>query len=511
MITARRAVTALLLVSAAGGCNGFGSRDDSTPPGPGGEPQEGAKAPPISGTADQSELTEEFGVFVSPRGQTGSAGSRERPVATIQAGIDLGKRLGKRVYVCTGSFQEALVLADSISIIGGLDCSGSNWRLGAPRSRIEAPTSPAVRATDIASATRLEGLDIVAPSAAAPSASSIGLLAVHAAGLVIGGSKITAGDGANGSDGSEGIQLTQQGSVNGGSLPAAKCILNDTCKQYGFQNKWTAMPAPGGTSVCAGAPGHDGLPGGFGGPGGLYRPAYDNVPTYWATYADAIYGASAPGSAGADGTDGTPGVTLGTFSKEGYVAPGGGAGTDGTPGNGGRGGRGGSAGLPAAGSVFNTDVWRAATGDGGGAGGCPGLAGAPGTGGGASVALALVESPVVLDGAEIVAGRAGGGGRGAFGSAPTVGGVAGTAWSTDPIFTGRSGGRGGRGGVSTNGSGGPSVSIVHSGAAPTIGVGTRLTPGPGGAAIDARSLTDAFGTRTVPATPAGLSKDILAF
>jgi hypothetical protein len=37
-----------------------------------------------------------------------------------------------------------------------------------------------------------------------------------------------------------------------------------------------------------------------------------------------------------------------------------------------------------------------------------------------------------------------------------------------------------------------------------------MVPGAGGTAVDARSRTDALGiTKTIPATPAGLSKDVL--
>jgi len=155
-------------------------------------------------------------------------------------------------------------------------------------------------------------------------------------------------------------------------------------------------------------------------------------------------------------------------------------------------------------------VWRAASGDAGGAGGCPGLAGTPGKGGGGSIALALVESPLVLDGAELVSMKAGSAGKGVFGSDATAGGAAGVGWSVDPIFTGRPGGRGGLAGVSTNGSSGPSLGVIHSGAAPKIMGSTKIVPGPGGAGVDAQVRTVLGSTKTIPATEAGLSEAIHA-
>ncbi len=522
MKTIHSLTTAFALLALAGvtpACSTFGSDDPSSPAGSdpssdgggGGDGSDAPKAKPVEGTPDSSDINETLGVFVAPSGRADGSGSRERPLATLQAGIELGKKVGKRVYVCTGTYREALTLVDSISIIGGLDCSAPIWKLGAAKSRIESPTSPAIIAKDIASPTRIEGLDVVAPNATEPSSSSIGMQATRSPGLVLASSKITAGSGANGTDGTDGVQLVQQGAVNGtDSLSAAQCINNVTCKQFGFQNTWTANTAPGGVSVCAGAPGHNGLPGGFGGAGELDTPASDFVNYHYDVYAVALYGEAKPGTAGSDGVDAPLGSSFGAFGEEGYVPASGNAGTDGSPGSGGRGGRGGNYGLPAPSTVAVGQVWRAASGDAGGGGGCPGLAGTPGTGGGASIALALVDSPLVLDGAELVSSKAGDAGKGAFGSDATAGGTAGVGWTADPIFTGRAGGRGGLAGISTNGSSGPSLGVIHSGAGPKITGTTKIIPGPGGAATDAQVRTVLGVAKTIPATAAGLSEAVHA-
>ncbi len=525
-ISPRRAFTSLALVLgalSATACTGFSPGDHHDgPPAPPGPRNDLPQAPAVNGTPDKSEVTEAFGVFVAPTGQPGTAGSREHPLATIQAGIDLGKQMGKRVYVCTGTFREALVLASSISVIGGLDCApGGNWRVGAAHTRIEAPTSPAVRASNITAPTRLEGIDILAPNATTPSGSSIGLLADHVATLVIAGSKITAGDGASGVDGTEGTQLTKPllNSVNGeNAIHADRCIDGQTCTM-------SAVPAiypwlkprggAGGKSVCSGAPGHDGLPGGNGGSGGLYVPIKIDAAFFWQNYADspgmaAELGQYFPGSAGAAGNSGVPSAALGALSAEGYSAANGAAGTSGAPGNGGFGGRGSIDGRPEANAVLADAVWTGRGGPGGGAGGCPGLAGTAGTGGGASIALALIDSPIVVDGTELISGKAGTAGRGSFGSDPTAGGAAGDNGNGYPINAARPGGSGGIAGISTNGSSGPSIGILHSGAAP-VRASAKITTGQPGAAIDARLHYDPLtGIKIIPATPAGITKDILA-
>ena len=516
MPASKRHFTALVLVlaaSSAAACSSFGTTDEpaSSAPPPGqsadGGPSETPKAPAVTGTPDSSEVNETYGVFVAPRGTASGDGSREHPLNTVQAGIERGKMVGKRVYVCSGTYREALTLADSIAIIGGADCSGPTWKLGSTKSRIESPTSPAVSAKDIASPTRIEGLDVVAPNATEPSASSIGLLADHSAGLVIAGSRITAGDGASGTDGAEGIQLTQSASAVGGSpIPAGKCTIGVGVlrqERCGLLENLPPAGAPGGVSVCSGAAGHDGLPGGKGGTGGLHEAKAD---LHWGQVLSAPqYGDARPlpATTGANGADGPPGAELGSLSVNGYAGSNGVAGTDGKGGGGGRGGTG----SAPQGDPNAAGTWFGNGGEGGGAGGCPGLAGTAGTGGGASIALALIDSPLVVDGAQLISGRAGAGGRGTFGSAPTAGAAPGAALSANSA---RFGGNGGFAGISTNGSSGPSFGVLHTGAAPKITGSTKMTPGQGGAAIDSRSTEVLGTTRTIPASPAGLSEQVHA-
>lgn len=519
--SARFAFAALLVTivfgAASAACGVFGS-DDPSAPAPADDTQMPSRGTPnmdVGGPADPSELTDQYGVFVSLNGQPHTDGNHVRPAASIQDGIDLAKRVGKRVYVCAGTFHEQITLADSISIIGGLDCTNNEWAVGKPgsRTRIEAPSSPAIIATNITSPTRLEGLDVVAPDATKPSGSSIALIADHAGALTIASSNLTAGNAVKGDDGTDGIQLKPSPYDSQPATTAVACAPNTTCTHINF-TYFKSPGAKGGTNTCIGAPGHAAEPGGDGGSGGIWQPVNDvsayHFHPYLAPENKADNGVQRSSAPGADGNPGTNANSVGAISRDGYMPVNGTAGTDGAPGSGGAGGAGRTPEPdydPSTAAVKG--VWRGFGGAGGGPGGCPGLAGTPGKGGGASIAALLIESPITFDAAELLSHVGGGGGLGAFGSAPTDGGTQGT----NVYFTltnGHPGGRGGAAGISGNGANGPSLGIAYVGTKPTVSADTKVTPGAGGATIPARSRTTLGVTKTVPASPAGIAKDILA-
>jgi hypothetical protein len=520
-----RAVVALALLAtvalASSACGIFGS-DDPVAAAPL-SPDAGdtvVKAPPVDGTATQSELTDALGVFVASTGHDSADGSHERPLATIQAGIDRAKTVGKRVYVCAGTYKESLVLADSISVIGGLDCAGNDWRTGSGVSRVESPRSPAILAKDLTSATRLEGLDVTAPSATLPGDSSLGILAYRAAGLVIAHTKITAGNAMKGEDGAEGAPLSNAPTANGfeagGSIDCNAKFYN--CERLVGSNAWTRPSGGGGgTNECVGAPGFTAEAGSTGGGGGLFEAFFDpQIPgTNYRAYMGGGYAettaAARSGASGASGADGQSAPGPGTLSSDGFTPASGTAGSNGATGFGGRGGDGWGSPATDRGQAVIGHIYRGYGGAGGGAGGCPGLAGSPGKGGGASFAALLVESPITFDGVELTSGIGGAGGLGTFGSAPTAGGAAGANNTGIPNLTANAGGNGGAAGVSGNGASGPSAAIAHTGGAPKQVGANKLTPGAGGPPVGARSR-DALGvTKTIPATVAGASMDILAF
>ncbi|MBX3191968.1 MAG: hypothetical protein KF819_33565 [Labilithrix sp.] len=514
--------TALLLASlTVTACSSSHEAAGETPD-PGGPNAENPKAPPVSGTPSDSELTEDFGVFVSKTGNDANTGARPKPFATIGAGIAEAKRVGKRVYVCAGTYHESITVQDSISIIGSLDCSTPTWKSSTNATRVESPSSPAMRATDITSPTRIEGLMLLAPNATASSGSSIGLVAERASGLVIARSRIMAGNAASGEDGVEGVQLSNGATVRGAAyVPEAECVqggVAQTCTPSVSLGWLKPKGGAGGVGACMGEAGHDGEAGGNGGSGGLHEPYYNGsaLRFMFRYFDDKVsngpeLGVVKQGVAGTAGTDGANANTIGVFSAEGYTPADGVPGTSGAPGKGGYGGRGANPQRDPNATPTN-GVWRGIGGAGGGAGGCPGLAGTAGTGGGASVAALLIDSPVVIDDSTLVASSGGHGGRGALGSVPTAGGAPGNVAAGIPaIVAGAPGGRGGAAGVSGNGAPGPSVGIAYKGAAPKLLSTSSVTRGNGGVARDAQTRTDGFGNvKTVPAMPAGVSQDILA-
>jgi hypothetical protein len=538
MRTDRSSVAAFVLLGALGaivvapGCDAFGGDSDDKAvdqPAPaadgGGAPDaDGPKAPPVGGPATSSELTNALGIFVANTGSDSADGTSERPLARIQPAIDLAKKVGKRVYVCAGTYLEALVVADSISIVGGLDCSAPTWKTSTSFSRVEAPESPAIRASNIASPTRLEGLDITAPGATAPSGSSIGLIADKASALVVARSKITAGNAMKGDNGVEGIQLANAATTTGAAIPGAvDCATPSPGLPYCSSFGTPPSGGQGGTNTCVGAPGFVTQAGGTGGTGGLYDVKSVNVMGQTSQLFVAVPNAEAkaapPGRTGADGVDSPDGLaaaSTGAFSAAGYTPADGNNGTNGTGGSGGSGGDGLYPGAaPFISAAPLNARFRGWGGGGGGAGGCPGLAGTAGKGGGASVAAVLIDSATTFDGVQLVAGNGGDAGHGSLGSAPLAGGarnnpeIPGQNPTLAPCL-GDPGGRGGFAGVSTNGGSGPSAGIAHVGAAPKIIGDTKMTPGQGGAGVDVQSRTELGITKTVPATEAGVAKEILA-
>jgi hypothetical protein len=79
-----------------------------------------------------------------------------------------------------------------------------------------------------------------------------------------------------------------------------------------------------------------------------------------------------------------------------------------------------------------------------------------------------------------------------------------------PTRSSQPGGHGGAAGISGNGANGPSLGIAYVGAKPIVSATSHITPGNAPPAIAARSRTMIDVTKTIPATPAGISKDILA-
>lgn len=458
-----------------------------------------------------NEITEQFGVFVSTAGQASAAGTRTAPLATIAAGIARAKATGKaKVFVCEGSYAEALEVADGVSIEGRIDCSTPNWTLD-PSKHVDvvAPSSPALRATNILVPTRIDGLYVSSPDATVSSESSIAFVVTDSNALTFANGRITAGAGAKGDDGVEGETLIMVVAPEAEPrILASPCVRVDAnlnqfeCATGDPSNRPRSLRRQGARATCTTADGRvvANTAGGEGGSGGLYDRA--RRADSWTAYFPPTEGTKGTGT-GADGTSGTSG-SAGMLTTSGY-APG--NGTNGTSGAFGIGGQGG-AGIAPSILVIAAQPYWGIQGGGGGAGGCQGMAGTAGKGGGASIAVLSVRSALGLEKTQIVSGAGGVGGTGTFGSAPLEGSQVEES-QTLPTAA-QHGKRGGFAGISGHGASGPSIGIAHTGGAPSL-VQTQILPGAGGAAVPEGRVTMFGVERVIPASAAGESASSKAF
>jgi len=438
-------------------------------------------------------------------GNDSNAGTMASPKKTVQAGINAAAAATpvKDVYVSLGTYAEAVVLADGVSVYGGYDAAHGWSRALANVTLIDSTTNVGVLAQGLQKASEVQLMSITSANAAVTSitgdgTSSYGMRVVNSpGGVTVRGCNITAGKGAaasqvprNGSDG--------QGGGGGGNA-------NGTSSGPRGDSACLAYGGAGGAGVSGTTPGHQGDPGtqvanggtaGQGGPGG----AAGSCGGVSSGDGSAPQTNPTSGGKGDPRSNGNAGASFGGLDSSGaYVPPVGGDGlTDGIPGGGGGGG--GSGGGSAHGtSLFCTDCTsiNGGAGGGGGGGGCGGKAGKGGRGGGGSFAIAMVGSTVRVDASKMTTARGGDGGPGGNGGNGGGGGQpgSGAGGQSDSSHcssrsggnggAGATGGPGGHGGGGAGGTAGPSVCIVYKGTSPTT-TSTQCSsagpgnPGPGG-------------------------------
>lgn len=469
----------------------------------------------LSPKEDRCVVDERFGVFVSASlGSPQGDGSRAKPLDKIQAGIDLAKTTNRNVYVCAEpTYREKLVLADGVSIFGYLDCN-ANWAVVAQRAPVTPDAIPVASASGIQKPTRIEGLEVRAPSQTMPQQSSIAVLLVSSPGLKLADMLVHAGDAGNGTDGVDAVQLTDSGSAKDGFGANGGYVCNPAL--LACQGGPSVLA---GTNVCTGKPSITPGPGGNGGKPSRWvynnnvwsksQSASDGSPqpgNAFTTQGGILNGASpTAGAAGMTGPSGVTGTDVGTFDAVKLYAPSDGtAATDGSPGQGGGGGAGGElnpGGAAGAGFYF----WGYAGGS-GGAGGCPSLASTPGTGGAASVAILAFDSPISIDASLIETGNGGNAGKSGLAGGALLGGKGGA--SLNSAQGGGDGGDGGKAGASGNGGGGPSIGVVFKGPTPNVTTSTMFMLGKGGAGVAARNND---GLTPIPPSPPGKNTATFGF
>ena len=388
---------------------------DRDPPPPGCDtPTEPLKNP-------EKCLVDSFGVFVSPSGDDGNAGTKEKPLKTIGKALQSGR---DRVVVCEGEYAGSLDVTRAVEIYGGVSCDFK--KAGAKPKVAASKPGYGIKVEKVAALVILADLDVVGMNAAAPSESSVGVFVSESADVKVLRSRIEAGDGADApaardgsftlaakaADGQMAVGNTGGPPGDTGACPGGGSSKGGTGGNLGFQGQDATPMPPGGAKGdangnCAFGLGKDGDPG---------------------TTGQARAGAATVASLGVTGLTGSKGQD----------------GAHGTIGGGGGGGYG-----------------AAGAGGGGAAGGCGGQGGFGGAAGGSSVALVSFASTVSLQATELIAKIAKPGGAGGKGQIGQAGGFGGNR--SGGACNGGNGAKGGDGGGGGGGAGGIAAGIAWSG------------------------------------------------
>jgi hypothetical protein len=283
-------------------------------------------------------------VWVSPAGSDDSPGTREEPMATIQAAIDAAAGRNSDVYIAEGTWNESVTARRDVSLYGGYRTGSWLREVGSARSRLIG-ASPALSILNAGDVT-VDGLEIESADATGAGLSSVAVLISNTRARVY-DSVLRAGAGASGRNG-------VAGGAGGNGPSGSNGASQGSC--------FSSHPGGnGGNAVYDGGKGGSG--GAFGGSNGSggQGPAGGSAGKGGAFSASRINAGASGGSGGNGGSGGSGSGGNGFGSLEGaeYLPASGSTGGSGASGSGGGGGGGG----------MGQSVVCGAGGGGGGAGG----------------------------------------------------------------------------------------------------------------------------------------------
>lgn len=419
---------------------------DSVPPGcdPNADPRDSPEC-----------VSNQVGLFVDgTNGIDTNAGTKDAPLKTIQAAVmKAASAPQRRVYVCAGTYPEAVTLTSAVSLYGGWACA--NWSYTGAPAKVAPIAGAALRVDGVAGALTVEDLELDGPVGTPVARASVAAFVNASPSLTLKRVALRAGAGVVGGAGAAGSTgVPVSGDLNGiaaagnlgGQEKACACTTGGTSS--GGKGGAGGVPTDGDTGKVAQATSTPATATGAGG----------TVAECTATGTSGRPGSLAPAS-----TNGAGGGAA-TLDAMGWHGGDGTAGVSGVPGQGGGGGGGQTTGG----------------GGGGACGGCGGMGGGLGTAGGASIALAAVGSPVTLIACTLTAAGGGNGGNGAGGASGAAGGINGNG--ANGGCNGGKGGAGGAGGAGGGGTGGHSIGVLYVGTAPTLDGASTVTTSAAGAA-----------------------------
>jgi hypothetical protein len=450
---------------------------------------------------NKDPVADTCGVFVSPSGDNGNPGTKEKPVKTITAAL----AKGTTIYACAGAmpYSEAVVIDTTATLFGALDCT--SWVYAAAKKTALTAAPDAIPLTLAGSADGAEVVDF-AITAASPSdpkggGSSIAVAVDDVAAELV-RCDVKASDAA---DGVKGTTPTDP------VTPGQDAPMPDHTRMDACTNPPSLLGgAPGvtmcGTVVATGGTGGkggitgtmsgDGQTGGSGANPAASPPAgMDGVGGTGEVGASTMCKLGNPGATGDSGGPGSGGSVMGdALTLTGIANSDNTDGGTGKPAQGGGGGGGAKSGMFCPGATDGPG----ASGGGGGAGGCGGKGGGGGKTGGSSIAIVSLGTKLTLSQVTLASGKGGKGGDGSGGQNGGTGGSGakgGTAAMLMPSIDGckgGDGGKGGGGGPGGGGRGGHALGIAYVSAPmtmPMIKTFTPGTPGSGGAAGNGAPMT----------------------
>ncbi|KYF75434.1 hypothetical protein BE18_14100 [Sorangium cellulosum] len=402
------------------------------------------------------------GVFVGGvwgSGDDANPGTKDKPVRTLQRGVELARTGRGRVFACADGFFGPLTLPSGVDLLGGFGCV--SWkRQPDTRSILQRSDMSDIILTVVPASDEDTGaadgeskiVDMILRTSG-----PIAMLVRSSTAVELIRSEVRTSYGWAGRDGEE--------------WPGLNRAADGAHGMYGGDACSTAT-VPGGPAVVnqceggipsVGGKGGDGLPDGAG-DGDDGQPYATSDPIDGRGGAGDVPGINCEegfyGIYGAPGAVGDPGEGIGRINDSGWEGDKAGDGGRGMPGQGGGGGGGRRGGLSACGVASK----GGAGGGSGGAGGCGGKGGRGGRNGHPTIGIVALHAKLTVRDTVITTRAAGPGGdggppeQGGKGGRGAPGGAVGDGtWSCE----GGNGGRGGDGGYGGPGRGGDAIGIAY--------------------------------------------------